>query len=123
MLFLSPVVQAGWEKESNITDFELLGDLGAGNLNYFQRVITNGIGAFGNVKKMRHIGSNITYAIKLMSKSMLKNNVMIEQIKTEIKIMYGLNHENIIQLYNHFEDDNVVCLVIEYAPGVIKFIN
>lgn len=31
MLFLSPVVQAGWEKEATIDDFEKTGDLGSGN--------------------------------------------------------------------------------------------
>jgi len=29
-LFLSPVVQAGWEKEASIEDFEKLADLGQG---------------------------------------------------------------------------------------------
>ena len=53
---------------------------------------------------------------------------MVEQIENEIKIMYGLNHKNIIQLHNHFEEDKSIYLVIEYAPGVflliyLKFIN
>jgi len=29
-LFLSPVVQAGWEKESSIDDFDKMADLGQG---------------------------------------------------------------------------------------------
>ena len=29
--------------------------------------------------------------------------------------MYSLNHPNIIKLYNHFEDDAFVYLVLEYA--------
>lgn len=45
---------------------------------------------------------------------------MISHIKMEIKIMYSINHPNIIKLYNHFEDDSYVYLVIEYAPGVSK---
>ena len=119
-MFLSPVVQAGWEKESNAIDFEKLGDLGSGILNYFEIIIIGNIGAFGHVKKMRHIKSGIIYAVKHMGKNMLKNHAMIDQIRNEIKIMYSLNHENIIKLYNHFEDDDMIYLVIEYAPGVIK---
>jgi len=33
----------------------------------------------------------------------------------EIKIMYKLCHQNIIKLYNHFEDDENVYLIIEFA--------
>ena len=54
-----------------------------------------------------------------MNKQKLKSSGMIQHIKTEIKIMYSLNHDNIIKLYNHFEDDTSVYLVLEYAPGVL----
>jgi len=103
LLFLSPVVQAGWEKEASITDFDKLADLGQG--------------AFGLVTKVQHKKSQVIYAIKQMDKKRLKNSGMIEQIKTEIKIMYSLSHENIVKLFNHFEDDNNIYLIIDYAPG------
>lgn len=41
-------------------------------------------------------------------------------MKTEIKIMYGLYHPNIIKLYNHFEEDDHIYLIIEFASGVRK---
>ena len=53
-----------------------------------------------------------------MDKKRLKGSGMIEQVKTEIKIMYSLYHDNVIKLFNHFEDDNKIYLVIEYAQGV-----
>lgn len=55
-----------------------------------------------------------------MTKSKLKASGMIDQIKTEIKIMYSLQHEHIIKLFNHFEDDEHIYLIIEYASGVIN---
>ncbi len=67
---------------------------------------------------MKHKKSGTIYAIKAMNKNKLKKSEMVTQIKTEIKIMYALNHENIIKLYNHFEDDNYVYLIIEFATGV-----
>ena len=67
---------------------------------------------------MVHKKSGAVYAIKQMDKKRLKLSGMIEQVKTEIKIMYSLYHDNIIKLFNHFEDDNKVYLVIEYAKGV-----
>lgn len=42
---------------------------------------------------------------------------MIPQIKTEIKIMYGLHHPNIVKLFNHFEENDYIYLVIEFAEG------
>jgi len=67
---------------------------------------------------MVHKKSGAIYAIKQMDKKRLKLSGMIEQVKTEIKIMYSLYHDNIIKLFNHFEDDNKVYLVIEFAKGV-----
>jgi serine/threonine protein kinase len=40
---------------------------------------------------------------------------MIEQVRNEIKIMYSLNHPNIVKLFSHFEDDLSIYLIIEYA--------
>ena len=31
--------------------------------------------------------------------------------------MYSLNHENIVSLYNHFEDDHHCYLIMEFSPG------
>lgn len=43
---------------------------------------------------------------------------MINQIKIEIKIMYGLHHANIVKLFNHFEENDYIYLIIEFAEGV-----
>ena len=67
---------------------------------------------------MRHKVSKQIYALKQISKAQLKQERMIGQIKNEIKIMYGLYHPNIIKLYNHFEENDFIYLVIEYAEGV-----
>ena len=80
----------------------------------------NFIGAFGKVYKVFHKKSKLFYAIKEMDKSQLKSNDMSEQIINEVKIMYSLNHENIIKLNNHFEDEKNVYLILEFASGVIK---
>ena len=39
------------------------------------------------------------------------------QLINELKIMYSICHNNIIGIYNHFEDDENCYLVIEYAGG------
>ena len=42
---------------------------------------------------------------------------MVNQIKNEVLIMYRIDHKNIIRLYNHFEENSFIYLVLEYAPS------
>lgn len=76
------------------------------------------LGAFGRVIKVLHKKSKLTYAVKEINKKNLKLNNMIEQVGNEVKIMYLLNHPYILKLYNHFEDDINISLVLEFAEGV-----
>ena len=67
--------------------------------------------------KATHKKSKLTYAIKEMEKKQLREANMVEQVVNEVKIMYSLNHDYIIKLYNHFEDDDHIYLVLEFAQG------
>lgn len=40
---------------------------------------------------------------------------MVVQVRNEIKIMYTLNHPNIVKLYSHYEDDLHITLILEFA--------
>ena len=104
ILFLSPSVSSGEEKEACKEDFES------------QTNSNIGSGGFGKVYKIRHKVSKNIYAIKVISKSKIIENKLTEQMKLEIKIMYCLNHKHIIKLYNHFEDDDNFYLILEFAP-------
>ena len=42
---------------------------------------------------------------------------MTKQIRNEVKIMYKMYHKNIIKMINHFEDNQNVYLILEYASG------
>ena len=42
---------------------------------------------------------------------------MLDQFICEIKIQYSLDHENIVKLYGHFDDEYHIFLLMEYAPG------
>lgn len=102
-MFLSPTVLAGWEDESKREDFEEWKKIGEG--------------AFGVVYKVTHKKTKLIYAIKELNKKNLAESKCVDQVKNEIKIMYQLNHENIIKLYNHFEDDINIYLILEFATG------
>ena len=103
ILFLSPSVTSGEERECRKDDFESLA-----NSNI-------GVGGFGKVYKVRHKASKNVYAIKVISKAKIIEHGLIEQITLEVKIMYNLNHEYIVKLYNHYEDDENFYLILQYC--------
>ena len=103
LLFLSPTVRAGLERECNKNDFFREGD------SYI------GKGAFGEVWKVSHRQSNKIYVIKVMDKATIKDQKLSDQINREIEIMYKLNHPHVIRLINHFEDDEKFYLIMPHA--------
>lgn len=50
---------------------------------------------------------------------------MLAQFINELKIQYVLDHQNIVKLYSHFDDEYHIFLLMEYAPGgtLMKHIN
>lgn len=72
ILFLSPSVLSGQERECCRDDFESLA-----NSNI-------GVGGFGKVYKVRHKVSQQIYAIKVISKTKIIEHDLVEQIKLEV---------------------------------------
>lgn len=83
-----------------------------------ERVVHDHPGAFGKVKLVTVKASNKTYALKEIDKMRIKRSGMEKQVTNEIKIMYSIDHEHVIKLFNHFEDERNCYLLIEYAPKV-----
>ena len=103
ILFLSPSVVSGEDREWTKDDFESLNNSSIG------------VGGFGRVYKVRHKGTKGVYAIKVIGKDKIIENNLVDQMKLEVRIMYQLNHPKIIKLYNHFEDNESFYLVQELA--------
>ena len=55
------------------------------------------------------------YAIKVISKQKILQKNLIHQIRLEVDIQYKLDHPHILKLYDHFEDDNNIYLVLQYC--------
>ena len=101
LLFESPSVTSGEEQELTRSDFD------------FERKL--GDGAFGQVWRVRHKKTSNYYALKQVPKQ--KVTKMLSQFRRELYIMYEINHPHIVKLYNHFEDKDYFCLIMELAEG------
>lgn len=74
-----------------------------------------GSGCFGEVHLVLDLRLNIHRACKIINKSKLA--APIEQVDVEIQIMKSVNHPNVIQIYEIFEDPHNVYILQEYCRG------
>ena len=61
-----------------------------------------GKGAYGQVKLVKKKSNNELYALKIISKNAIKNNNF--DLMREVEIHKRLKHNNIVRLFNYFED-------------------
>ena len=73
-----------------------------------------GKGSYGKVQLGYLRGTNVQRAIKIIDKSKVRN---VERFKLEVEIMMKLDHPNILRLYDYFEDEQSVFLVLELCSG------
>lgn len=74
-----------------------------------------GTGAFADVYLMREKTDKKLYAVKKVSKSLLKREGKIEQAIRERELLSSLNHKGIVKLYKAFHDPSYLYLVMEYC--------
>jgi len=91
--------------------------------NYYHKYEKIGEGAYSNVYKGYHQGTSKNFAIKEINISVQKK--YIDRFREEINIMKNLDNENIVKLYDTFENDNYIYLILEYCKyGDLKgFLN
>ena len=75
-----------------------------------------GEGSFGRVYKGRKKFTGHVVALKFIPKAG-KAQKDLKNLRREIEIMSGLKHANIIELLDHFETDDEVVVVTEFAEG------
>jgi calcium-dependent protein kinase len=73
-----------------------------------------GKGSYGSVMKGTHRSTGLTRAVKVISKSQMKNLTRFQQ---EIAIMKMMDHPNIVKLYETFQDAKNIYLVMELCGG------
>ena len=91
--------------------------VGYSNLNEIYEIRqVLGKGKFGLVKLGIHRGSGRKVAIKIINKKLV-TAIDVQQVKTEIDILKIAKHPNIIQLYDVFENENYIYIIMEYCAG------
>lgn len=73
-----------------------------------------GSGSYGIVKSCLHKTTGQERAVKIIEKKKIKN---MAQFRTEVKILQTLDHPNIIKMFEFFEDEINIYLVLEKCEG------
>jgi len=84
--------------------------------NRYEFFQTLGRGTYGKVKLGKNKESKKYVAIKTIRKDKIGHPNMIH-IRREIEIMSQTNHPNIIRIYEVFENQEKIVIIMEYAPG------
>ena len=95
----------------------LLGQAKADELwKLFKKGKTLGAGITGEVIEAVRVDSNETYAIKSINLTRV-DPAQLNELRNEVQILRTLDHPNIVQLYNVFEDAKNMYLVMEFMEG------
>ena len=77
-----------------------------------------GRGGMGSVYLGRHAKLDRSVAIKILAKHRRWDEVMHERFETEMRVIGGLNHPNIVAAHDAREVDDVAVLVTEFIDGL-----
>ncbi|KAG8453888.1 hypothetical protein GDO86_000493 [Hymenochirus boettgeri] len=72
-----------------------------------------GKGSFACVYRAQSINTGIEVAIKMIDKKAMQKVGMVQRVRNEVEIHCQLKHPSILELYNYFEDNNYVYLILE----------
>ena len=76
---------------------------------------TLGEGTFGKVKLGIHTITKEKVAIKILEKDKIQDQMDVDRIAREIKILKKIRHQRVIQLYQIIETEQDLYLIMEHA--------
>lgn len=90
-------------KKAKLADFEFIEKLGEGS--------------FGEVHKVKHKGTSLMCAMKLVRRRPGAKRASLEKEKLESKILESMSHPFIVHLYKTYRTDEEFFIVMEFLEG------
>ena len=91
------------------------------NISKFQEIYristVLGSGTYGEVRLCFHRESNERRAVKIFKKQLYQSEIKKASLISEITTLKSLDHPNIIRVYEFFEDERRLYIVMEYCSG------
>lgn len=84
-------------------------------IDKYEPLLLLGSGKFGDVVYAKEFSNKNGVAIKLINKANVRDFKLSNEVKTEIQILEMVKHPFIIQMRDHFEDDDYVYIILEYC--------
>ncbi|CAG9310379.1 unnamed protein product [Blepharisma stoltei] len=90
-------------RESSLSNYEMISPLGRG--------------AYSLVYKVKDRRTNEHFALKIIDKMKLNQQRLYKRLRNEVSLQSQLNHPCIVRLYDYFEDQENVYLLLELCSG------
>jgi len=84
--------------------------------NDFEFLSLLGSGAYAKVYKAKLKRSGELFAIKIIDSIVMRKEEKLFQIYLENEFLSSLNHPNIVKTYGVYEEEDNICIVLEYVP-------
>jgi len=84
--------------------------------NDFELISLLGSGAYAKVYKARLKKTGDFYALKMIDRVVMEKEEKLFQVYLENEFLNSLNHPNIVKTYGVYEDEEKICIVLEYVP-------
>jgi tRNA A-37 threonylcarbamoyl transferase component Bud32 len=87
------------------------------NVDFYRAGKVLGKGAFGKVSLALHKLSKKLVALKLLNKEFLKNETSKAKVMQEVDILIRFRHPNVVKLFETFESNKHIIVVMELCAG------
>ena len=74
-----------------------------------------GNGSYGDVYKVKRKKDNEIRALKEIKKSLLNEGNNFNEIRNEINILKEIDHPNVLEIYEFFEDEKKIYIIMEFC--------